>query len=329
MSDDPKISIDVNGYMNVDRAWAWSNMLDRHWAREQKRKVLLRDEMPRGAAIGTSRAYVGVFSIAIPDNRERLLLSSAGMMTAAGWVTPGDIARLYLEQKYARRRRRMNTAQYQQFVKHVASAPTFCEPAHFEHAYYLDLKAAYFSIVKAVGWDVEYLRSEYIGKQSDNADFPLPTHKMARNILVSTVLPSEITIWDGQRYVQEKHNNPHINMVLWGLVMDVLNGIANDVVAAGASYVHTDGYIVGEERYAAVSEVLNSWGLPWGIKGEGQAEVKAVGCYTVGGLRTRTEHTGAGIASARFYDPNVNWLRPRIFHFASAVRTPNEDGRFI
>lgn len=229
-----------------------------------------------------------------------------------GWVTPADIARLYLDAKYGKQRRRMNHAQYQAFWENRRAPPLAARPCKLESAVYIDILSAYWSILKRVGWDVDYSPERWIGVRSSVLDFPYPDIKLARNCLVSAGLPTTLRIWTGDKVIFQKKGNKYINMVLWGLCMDVLNGLACDMLEAGAVYVHTDGYIITSERLPLVDEIFASWGLDYTIKGEGRAEVRSVGEYTIGDRRPNFKRETRSRAHWKVYDPGRKWLRGKI-----------------
>lgn len=261
------------------------------------------------------RAILGSFSWTLMKSRRKLIIAKEAVMLGRMYVTPADIARAYLRVKFPNRKPRMTGFQAREFVDFRSQPPLYCTPCNISDALYIDLKSAYWNIVQAIGWDVEYLPSRFMGAGKPASDFPFAWHKMARNCLVSCVMPSSMTVWTGTRLVNQKGRNPFLNLMLWGAVCDVLNGIAVDAIKAGAVYVYTDGYIVPSNRYEDVFEAISRWGFPFGIKHSGKCEVLAPACYKFPDKRTKTFGAGRPIHYEHIIDRGGEWLRPRFRSF--------------
>lgn len=259
---------------------------------------------------------LGMFAWSIPSYRVKLIKRKHAVNIGAGDCTPGDIARDYLALKYPNRRKRITTSQYKACITNRISAPLFCEPQTIEHACYVDIISAYWSIVRVVGWDVNYNPSRFLCVQSDNEDFPFPKIKLARNCLVSVGLSASLTLWTGETLITQRKPNQFANMTLYRLVMDVLNGIAYDAVQAGACYAYTDGFITPIHRVQAVRDAISGWGLSSGIKREGESVVHAPAQYSFPNFRTRNEWTKRPIRTNKIADTDRDWLRWRFRTFA-------------
>lgn len=235
----------------------------------------------------TERTVLGSFVWTQSSSKVKWMLKRHAVDIGAGFCTPGDIARDYLAVKFGKRRPRISTPQYEDCVKIKRSAPLAALPGEYD-GIYMDLKSAYWSILKVTGWDVEYRPGRYLGVGQDVRDFPAGHIKLARNCLVSCGLPSQLRIWTGSDLAWVKTPNRFINLMLWALVQDVLNGIAYDMVHfAGAVYVHTDGYIIPADREADAHNVAEAWGLPLGEKARGPTIVRGVGEYHIGDIHSR------------------------------------------
>lgn len=254
-------------------------------------------------------AIIGLFAWTQAQLKRKWLLEKHAVPNAGHWVTPGDLARDYLAIKYANRRARCTSKQYEACVRDVRSTPLYCVPSELEYAYYVDIKSAYWSIVQAVGWDVNYMPGEYIGVQSDVSDFPFADNKMARNSLVSVGLSGTISLWTGTMLKRQKRSNKFINLVLYRLVCDVLNNVASRCIDAGAVYCFTDGYIVPQERLNDVIEEITSWGLPYSIKAEGKCSVRAPGEYYFPQVRTKSIPRRKPHAISKYYTNSASWLK--------------------
>lgn len=235
--------------------------------------------------------------------------------TGWGWCSPADIARDYISVKYKDRRMRITTEQYRSCVELKRSPPLVAVPQVLPHAFYIDLTSAYWSILRVVGWDVDYNPDRWLMVQSDVDDFPYPHIKLARNSLVSSGIATDIRIWTGEKLVFKKTFNHFINNVLWACVQDVLNCIARDVLPF-AAYINTDGYIVRAEYKDIVMDAIARWGLPCSIKYEGRAEIYNVGEYNIEGKNYVEPRTKKRVATVKIHHPDVAWLRKRFSIFA-------------
>lgn len=289
------------------------HLKQRNDERTEKYNHELINEWPRITDI-TSRVYLGMFAWTLPNDKRRLLWEPTHVNLGYGPATPGDIVRDYLGYKFPKRLR-VTTQQYHEIMKH-RSFPCMAIAGDYPDMTYVDLKSAYWSIMCAVGWDVDYNPGKWMGVRSSVLDFPLPDNKPARSALVTAGLSSPVRVWDGHRLGWQSTNNMHINYSLWALVQDVLHGVAHDMLDVGAVYVHTDGYIVPSGRVGEAMEVIESWGLRSGIKAAGPAHIWGVGVYRVGDHKTKRQH------ALPFKDHvNVNaiekdWLRMKFRKFA-------------
>lgn len=246
-----------------------------------------------------------------------------------GWTTPGDLARDYLAIKFPKRKARCTSRQWRECVQTQVDPPLFCIPERLKSACYLDLSAAYWQIVRAAGWDVDYCPEAWLGTGSEMIDWPYPSEKMARNCLVSVGQgDGTMSLWDGQKMIYTRKPNRFINKVLWRLVCDVLNGIALDMIQkAHAVYVYVDGYIIDQRYLGEAVEVAASWGVDFKIKHAGAADVRAPAAYgfdhpTEGHFATmpyRTFFQSYGLE--KVYEPGRKFLRERFRRLAEQAKT--------
>lgn len=263
-------------------------------------------------------ASLGTFAWSSAPIKTKWLQEVYARNFGGGYMTPGDMARDYLALKYPKRRTRVTTSNWQACCKPpLAQPPLYCVPGQMEHGVYVDLSGAYWQIVRAVGWDVSYNPGKFLSVNSSMRDWPYPYEKMARNCLVSVGLTAPMRMWTGSKIVFVKKPNRFINLVLWRLVQDVLNGAATDAIRAGAAYVYTDGYLVGSENLPAVCQMLDLWGLQYTFKHDGQTNIKAPAAYQCGDYETKQyRRNRRPHAINKVYDPGVNWLRWRFEKFA-------------
>lgn len=265
-----------------------------------------------------SPVYLGSFSWTLTAEKKRLVYEPTALYPFGVPQTPGEIVRDYLDWKYPRKLR--CTKSQHAAITHPRSFPRMAHKCELEHGVYIDLKSAWWSIVRAVGWDVDYFPGKFIGVSSNVNDFPLQENKPARSALVTAGLSNPVRLWTGKRLIWKTTNNLHINYGLWAIVHDVLHGIASDMQEVGAVYVHTDGYILPGDRVGEALDVVSSWGLKCGIKGEGATKVFGVGVYTVGGVKTKRRRA-VPVKDHVHVEPQFKgWLRSKFRLWAERAR---------
>lgn len=247
-------------------------------------------------------------------------------------ATAPDIARAYVGLKFPNRRAKMHKDQYEACVKAQYCPPAYADPgAIYDGCVYFDLTSAYWQIVRAVGWDVEYMPGEYLGGGEDMTDFPFRFQKLTRNCLISIGMGGLINFWTGKEIQWLKPGNQFINKVLWRLTCDVLNGVAYDCIRAGARYCCVDGYICSGTHSRAVAEAIAEWGLNFGVRFHGDyGVVRGLGSYAVGDYQSMPYRQSIRNGSVnRVYDPapenRSDWLRWR---FRALVEKANQDWLF-
>lgn len=286
----------------------------RQWERFEGYSIYLMDNFPALTEI-SERTYIGMFAWTCPSVKIKWIKKRFSRNIGAGYCTPGDLARDYLSIKFGKKRRPITKEQIDVVTKE-RSAPLYANPCSMFDATYLDVKSAYWTILSAVGWDVDYQPGQWLAQQSDVWDCPFPEDKLARNCLVSLVTNGELSVWDGERLTQHKKPNQFVNYQLWALVMDVLNGFATDMIRMGATYAHTDGFIIPTAYLPLADELAKAWGLPLSIKHQGKCAVRNVGFYDFVGFKSRKPRN-TGIAQFnKVYNPGVAWLRKNFRLFA-------------
>jgi hypothetical protein len=262
-----------------------------------------------------SFTFIGSFAWTNTVEKWKIIDSRNGILTGVGWQTPAELARDYVASTY-QKPGRVKTTQYHEFMRH-RTAPMFARPGVYEDSLYLDLKSAYWSILQVIGWDVDYFPGKWLSVKSDNRDFPYWKNKLARNCLVSVGVVGQGRAWTGEKLVFHKKQNKYTNMMLWAAVQDVLAGVAFDMKAAGAVYIHTDGYIVKRSDYVPAMEVFDRWGLVGTVRSEGKHEVIGAGTYS---SPNKPNNRMANMRPKAFENINpvcVDWLRDRFSRFAA------------
>jgi hypothetical protein len=262
--------------------------------------------------------YVGSFSISSPATKQRWLLEENAIPFAGTHVSPADLARMYIGVKYDGVKRRICTDQWKNFYETYRQMPLSAYPVYLDEAYYVDIRSAYWSILTAVGWNVQYTPGKVVSIKDPITcyDFPFAHIKMARNCLVSIGAEKSrmIKFWDGKGKLEYRRGgNNFINRMLWCLVSDVLNGIAHDALSAGAVYAYTDGFIVPSSRTHAVVESVEAWGLPVAIKASGPCDITGPGSYSFeGGLTTKKYKKQRQHELHKITPVHSDWLRTRV-----------------
>lgn len=254
-------------------------------------------------------AILGTFSMHVQETRSIYILTEHSVQSNLTWFTAGWMARDYLKLHYPKYKPKATYNQVIRCVQDKGIVPKYARP-FIGDATYLDLNAAFWNITRAVGWDVIYCPERYLCCNPENEDFPFAEHKLGRNMLVTTGQPHTLSLWDGQRVVQQKKFNPYQNLVLWRLVTDTLNAIAEEMINAGAVYVNNDGYIVPYESLPRAFDVLDSWGIPYKIRFDGRCTVRSANCYAF------PNHEYKRLTSFAEHDiqqrVNIKWLKPKM-----------------
>jgi hypothetical protein len=247
--------------------------------------------------------------------------------------TPSAIARDYLRHVYQRGPRGTKAQMIK--VEGLPPVPSYAKPGKFAHGSYIDIRSAYWSIMKIIGWDLDYNPGLWISPGRPPADFPFPDHKVARNCLVSagrmgsidpeTQKPRGIPMYDprklpGDPYSEVIRGSELKNNQLPRLIHDLLNSIAAQAIEVGAVYVNNDGFIGPTPNITdRIIGVIRDWGLDYSIKGEGGGQVKASGTYEVGIAKTKQfEAVHDPISISHVYPPDyANWLQTEFSFFAA------------
>lgn len=264
----------------------------------------------------TTTTWLGTFSWSNQTMRQRIIDADAIVNLYDVPQVPPEIARDYLRAKYTEKRR--HTQQQFMAINETRAAPLFAKTGFFTDMALIDLKSAYWSIIQIVGWDVDYNPSRWLGKRSENDDFPIPDNKVARNSLVSAGLLTPTHLWDGKSLLKLKAHNPYINYSLWACVMDVLHSVGTIALKAGAVHIHTDGYILPMKHAALFINELRSWGLTAIVKETGEAAIKGVGSYRIGTRKTKKQYHFTPRTFSNIYTPDISFLKPRIAKLARA-----------
>lgn len=258
-------------------------LIERARKRQDQYKTIPVRELPDPYTL-TETTMLGSYSYFKVSSRTRLIVKGDCIKLDGSLIeTPSAIARDYLKEKY-KRGPIVKRVQAAAVMDSLYGVPNYARPAKFEHGFYVDIKSAYWSIMKIAGWNVDYWPGRWLSAGTPPDDFPFQDHKIARNCLVSAGVPAKMTRYMPRGVFDSvSAGNPLTNVSLFKLIQDVLNSIAESAIAAGAVYANTDGFITPSENIAArVIGIIDDWGLVSSVKAEGAGEVTGAGAYLVG-----------------------------------------------
>lgn len=264
--------------------------------------------------------YLGSFAWTQPHTKIKWMKERFCYNIGGGVVTPSDIARDYLANKFGGVRLKCTTKQYDDFVRNRIHQPLYAELVNDMDCYYLDLKSAYWQILMCGGWDVEYSRNSYLSVRSDVFDFPVPHIKLARNSLVSMGLPAQGTLWNPEKGLQKvRGGSSTVNLVLYGFAMDVLHAVGSEMIdRAGAVYVNTDGYIVPKYMAEEAFKIADEWNMRLELRYDGLATVRGAGDYDIGKARSKRPRQKAHPFNY-IIPPKIEWLKKRWNYFSHRI----------
>lgn len=229
--------------------------------------------------------FGGGFSYTFPQRQMKAIVEDYAVRIVDIDATPSAIAREYLKMHYPAKRRAFNLQRVA--ILQPRKAPGFVDPGVYPDMVYADVVSAYWSIMKLVGWDVDYYPENFVLAGRAPLDFPFPDNKLARNCLLSSAMLTTVEIWKNRSWSYHRRGSSLINYSLVALVMDVLNALAWDALECGAVYVATDGYIIPRDNLGKLSDRVTSYGLSLRTKYTGDAEITSIGGYRVGAYTSK------------------------------------------
>lgn len=257
-------------------------------------------------------SFIGSWTITKMLSKTKIILEDIAFHVEDHLLTPSEMARIYLTFKFSERNKRMRASQADSIFRH-RHPPLFAHAGDWGDCAYVDIASAYWSIMKIVGWDIDYKPFAWLRLGRGLDDFPYASHKMTRNCLLSNSLPTVLSVWNGQFFFRKHAYNPHLNLVLWAFVQDVLNGVACDMRKLGVYYVHTDGYIMDRGKVDTALSIIEDWGLRGTVKHVGDTVVHGLGSYEIGDYKTKKLlRSDARSINNISYD-EWGWLRERLY----------------
>lgn len=251
-------------------------------------KIVTLNEVKLDSWSRLTPVLVGSCSAILLNYSARLMDRPAVIAVDGTHETATALARDYLHVKFGGR---MDGHHIPPEIQSVPQpfAPYYLRGPHAGLLVYLDLKSAYWTIVRRVGWRCVYRPGVYLGKEGSVADFPWPNHRLARNALVTSCAPGARRIMKDGKLIEEPFRNPLLNYPLLRVVSDTLHAIAIDLIEKfRAICVHTDGYIFASLKDAedARDFLMAEWGFESSVRAAGVGTVKAPGAWQIGEEKT-------------------------------------------
>lgn len=276
----------------------------------------------------TETAILGAYSYAFSGSRTRLIRSDMVISVNGTGDVPPALARDYLTITRGKAAP-IKWAQLKRINETARPYPIYALPQTFEDGAYIDVRAAFWSIMQVCGWATDYYPGRWLARGLGVRDFPFldDTHpqKVARNSLVTAGIVRPMQLWDAGRRepIEIPAANPLVNGQLVGLVHDVLHAIAWAARAAGAIYIATDGYIAPTRAIAdRIVQAVADWGLVARVKADGRGWVAGAGNYRVGPVRSKVRRRQQTVDNMQAGEWD-GWLRARFAKLAALADRPD------
>ena len=179
-------------------------------------------------------------------------------------------------------RRKIRQAEYHNY--RLARPPLYIQPAILEDAIYLDIKQAYPSIYKYLGWMTDYIRGRYWGV-GNPMPYPYPmAWKAGRSYVVTGARHRQFGRYINKGQVMVKpYASQFSNPPLVAGVYDVLSMVARFAqYALKAKYWNVDGGILPAKAEEILIPFLQSIGLEGRVKHRGKAYILSSGYWKIG-----------------------------------------------
>ena len=278
------------------------------------KKIIIVDSMPSPAHLPTGTIY-GYYSAFLP-NKYRLIPKAHYIEEGEYHGTQTGLTRHWIKENFTPRKCRKVELSSLRW----ASAPLYCNPSTFKNGVYIDIKSAYSSIYRVLGWGIDYARGLYLAPSPNPLIYPYPKYKVGRSYVVSGAKPKgQVTyVRDGILKNITKYN-VYSNPSLVSAVLDILSMIARFAVyACGASYYNTDGAIMGKGQAIIFGQFLNSLGLEFSIKYSGDVYISNVGSWTIGEKEVRRGRSG-GLTGGDWISLDKSAAEVLYNHFQRAI----------
>lgn len=172
---------------------------------------------------------------------EKVVKPWVGIDGTTQWLSPGEAARLELTTAFPDLKKvGWNKNHLSLFDRRV--------PLHFGgpaigEMIYIDLVGAYHQIYRRLWLDTIWPRGYYGQYPLLGVADRLQPWKAARNAVIGICRSRSVVGIKGHKRITIATKNRFLSPGLWATVMDILHWVAGEALAAGAIYIHTDGYI--------------------------------------------------------------------------------------
>jgi hypothetical protein len=266
-----------------DRAMGWSRVeVSAYDIRSRENDTAWRSQF--------RRIFFGGDSVTVADTKTRYV--------AAGcWpVPPGELARAYL--------RRLPKPFLQRGLAQSLpelTAPLYCRPTCNTRLAYIDLRHAYWEIVRRHPFDAMYLPEcdEFVylngGISWPHAD-EIDQDRPLRLSLVGHLFAQHLGYWKGSEFIQLKKMAEWSQPTLRWLTLSTMHAIAQDLRCAFPVHAWlTDACIVDARDAGALQEFLDLvWHFPSHVDATGFGSVRSVTSYAVGDKCSENWRTDPG-----------------------------------
>ena len=277
------------------------------------RKIKVIDTSINDTSLLPDGTVYGNYSYTLPD-KTKLIPYAFARHIGDFTETETGFTRLFMKTLPKRRYRKIQ----HEYMK-VSRPPLYVRPSVLENAVYVDLVAAYPSVYKLIGWNVDYLRGQYLGIE-DSLEYPYdPRWKVGRSYVVTGALPFQFSrfVKDG-KIEMKRYYSQLANPSFVACVYDVLSMVGKFATyALDARYWNADGGIMRAEALDTFVSFVEVLGLKARVKYMGKAVILSSGYWRVGAHATKnmenkraTNIHGGDYNSMSVQD--ANWLFERM-----------------
>ena len=247
------------------------------------RKIKVIDTSIKDARLLPDGTVYGNYSYTLP-NKLKLIPFSFARHIGDYTETETGFTRIFMKSLPKRRYRKLQ----HDFMK-FSRPPLYIRPSIIENAVYVDLVAAYPSVYKLIGWEVDYQRGKYLGI-NDSLEYPYnASWKVGRSFVVTGALPFQFSRFvKGGKIEMRRYYSQLANPSFVACVYDVLSMIGKFATyALDARYFNADGGIMRMEALDTFVSFVESMGLKARVKYMGKAVILSSGYWRVGSHQTK------------------------------------------
>lgn len=244
-------------------------------------KVYIVDTLPQPRDLPDG-SLLGYYSVTLP-NKNKIVPYQYIRDWNGAIDTETSFTRMFLK---SLGKRKVRGEEYRGY--RLSRPPLYIRPGVIEEGVYIDIKQAYPSIYKYLGWQTDYVRGKYWGVGKP-LHYPFPmAWKAGRSYVVSGARHLQYG-----RYIEngkvkiKKYLSQFSNPPLVSGVYDVLSMVARfSQYALKAYYWNVDGGIFHARAEEILLPFLESIGLTGAIKYRGHSVIMASGYWKVGDHKT-------------------------------------------